>query len=120
VVDEEGHVLGRPLGGVGVKVAGVDGQALERELVADPRYWGTNSLALSWAWRTTRPSAKRDWPTGLPTGPANTPVWSDDTRVWPSNSGHQGGWSASMTSRRVPSPSRYLAAEASRELHWGR
>ncbi|MFL6221079.1 MAG: hypothetical protein ACJ742_21495 [Actinomycetes bacterium] len=28
--------------------------------------------------------------------------------------------SASMTSRRVPSPSRYLAAEASRKLDWGR
>jgi hypothetical protein len=83
-------------------------------------YWGTNSLALSWAWRTTRPSAKRDWPTGLPTGPANTPVWSDDTRVWPSNSGHQGGWSSSMRRRRVPFPNAYRAADADRELHCGR
>ena len=69
-------------------------------------YWGVYSLASSWASRTTTSGLNRCWPTGLPTGPASTPVWNDETRVGPSNSGHQGGCASSMTSRSIPPPSR--------------
>lgn len=41
----------------------------------------------------------------LVSGPANTPVCNDDTRVRPSNSGHHGCWSASMRRCKQPSAS---------------
>jgi hypothetical protein len=115
--------LGRPLGLVlvadhpqGHHAAGVvdrPGPQLEQAVLGDEQPGVVLGLANHQAVREARLADRAADRAG------EHPVWSDDTRVWPSNSGHQGGWSASMTSRRVPSPSRYLAAEASRGLHWG-
>jgi hypothetical protein len=76
-----------------VELARVDRQPLCRELVADRR---VAERVHAHADRRLR---------ALPTGPAKTPVCSDDARTAPSSSGHHGCWSASISNRRWPSPS---------------